>query len=330
MRAARILPHEDGGKVAVVEVPTPTPGPGEVLVQVKASALNRGEILQAGRVLTGEPQPIGVEFAGVVAAVGSEVTQWQPGDRVMGHGNGGQAEYFLAAPLALMRVPETVSWVQAGAFPNVFTTAHDALITNGRLAEGETVLVNAGSSGIALATIEIAKAMGAGAVIATTRSEDKAQQLRDFGVDHVINVSVENQVEAVNAITGDHGVDIIIDSVGGTVFEDNLNSLAVQGRLVNIGRLGSSTSTIDLNVLWLKRLKLIGVTFKTRTEDERVACIQDCARDLLGPLAAGKLRTPIDRTYALDQIADAHAYMATDQHFGKIVLVVDDGEDGQA
>lgn len=324
MRAARTIPHPDGGRVTVVEIPTPTPGPGEVLVKVKASGLNRGEILQAGRVRTGEPQPIGVEFAGVVAAVGSDVVDWREGDRVMGHGGGGQAEYTLASPLALMRVPDTLSWVDAAAFPNVFITAHDALITNGQLRSGETVLVNAASSGIGLAAIEIARAMGAGSVIATSRSPEKVRRLRELGVDCAVDLSTTSQAEAVATCTEGRGVDVVIDSVGGTVFEANLESLAVQGRLVNIGRLGSSTATIDLTTLWRKRLKLIGVTFQTRTEEERIACIQACARDLLEPLAAGRVRPIVDRTFGLDEIAAAHAYMSTDRHFGKIVLRVDD------
>ena len=293
-------------------------------MKVKAAGLNRGEILQTGRARSGEPQPIGVEFAGEVAAVGAGVSQWHTGDRVMGHGTGGQAEYVLAAPGALLRVPDTVSWVEAAAFPNVFITAHDALITNGRLRSGETVLVNAASSGIGLAAIEIARVMGAGRVIATSRSADKVQRLKALGVDCVIDVSSTDQVDAVASCTAGRGVDVIVDSVGGTVFEANLESLAVQGRLVNIGRLGSSSATIDLNALWLKRLKLIGVTFRTRTEEERLACVQACGRDLLAPFAAGALRTIVDRTYRLDEIAAAHDYMKTDRHFGKIVLVVDD------
>ncbi|MEE2061991.1 NAD(P)H-quinone oxidoreductase [Rhodococcus artemisiae] len=324
MRAARAVPHPEGGEVAVLEVPTPTPGPDQVLVKVKAAGLNRGEILQTGRLRTGEPQPIGVEFAGEVAAVGAGVTQWHEGDRVMGHGNGGQAEYASAASRALMRIPDSISWAEAAAFPNVFITAHDALITNGQLQSGETLLVNAASSGIGLASIEIGRALGASRVVATSRSADKVERLKALGVDCAIDVSTTDQADAVADFTAGHGVDVLIDSVGGTTFEANLESLAVQGRLVNIGRLGSSTATIDLNTLWLKRLKLIGVTFRTRTEEERLACVQACARDLLAPFEAGRIRTTIDRTFHLDEIAAAHAYMQTDRHFGKIVLLVDD------
>jgi NADPH:quinone reductase-like Zn-dependent oxidoreductase len=324
MKAVQIFPGSEGGTLQIVDVPTPVPADGEVLVRVRASGLNRGEINMVRRARSGAPIPAGVEFAGEVAALGAGVQDWQPGDRVVGHGTGGQAEYVIANPLALMRIPNALPWTNAAAFPNVFITAHDALVTNGQLKPGETVLVNAASSGIGLAAIQIASALGAGMVIATSRSAAKVQKLKQLGVEHAIDISKQDQVEAVKALTGDRGVDVIIDSVGGTVFEANLNSLAVQGRLINIGRLGSSTATMNLELLWLKRLKLIGVTFRTRTEAERLACVQACARDLLPHLQEDRLQLPIDRTYRLDEVAKAHAYMDTDQHFGKIVLTTDD------
>lgn len=330
MRAARIVPGDTGGEVRVLDVPDPEHAPDQVLVRVVASALNRGEVLQVNRATSGEPAPIGVEFAGVVAAVGSKVSRWRVGDRVMGHGTGGQAEYVVASPLTIARVPDGVAWTAAAAFPNVYMTAHDALATNGRLAPGESVLVNAASSGIGIASIQIARALGAGKVIATTRSAAKAARLTELGVDAVIDTSSGDQVDAVLAATGGRGVDIVIDSVGGTVFEANLASMAVKGRLVNVGRLGSASATIDLNALWLRRLHLIGVTFRTRTEDERVACFTAAVRDLLTPFADGRIAPVIDRTYPITEIAEAHRYLATDQHFGKVVLSVDEAAVGDA
>src|SRR5262249_35074994 len=144
-----------------------------------------------------------------------------------------------------------------------------------------------------------------------------------YGVDTAIDTSRQSQVDEIMKVTGKRGVDVIIDCVGGTVFEANLASLAIKGRLVNIGRLGSSVAQFDITQLWLKRLKLIGVTFRTRSEEERLACVEACARDLLGPLGEGKLRWPIDRTFSLEQLAEAHAYMERDQHCGKIVITID-------
>lgn len=323
MRAALIIPGDKGGHVEIRSVPDLMPAAGQVLVKVRASGLNRGEIGQVKALQAGNPSPIGVEFAGEVAAVGDGVSTWREGDRVMGHGRGGQAQYALADPRALMRVPPNLSWTDAASFLNVFVTAHDAVVTNGQLRAGEAILVNAASSGIGLAAIQIASWLGARPVIATSRSASKIEKLSQYGVDVAIDTSRSSQVEAVMEATSKKGVDVIIDCVGGTVFEANLASLAVKGRLVNIGRLGSSTAQFDMTQLWLKRLKLIGVTFRTRSEEERLVCIEACARNLAAPLAAGKLRWPIDRTFPLEQLAEAHAYMERDQHFGKIVITID-------
>lgn len=299
------------------------PSAGQVLVRVRASGLNRGEIGQVKALQSGSPSPIGVEFAGEVAAVGGDVVTWREGDRVMGHGRGGQAEYALADPRALMRVPSNLSWIEAASFPNVFITGHDAVVTNGHLRPGEAILINAASSGVGLAAIQIASLLGAKPIIATSRSASKIEKLLPYGIDIAVDTSRQPQVDAVMDATSKKGVDVIIDCVGGTVFEANLASLAVKGRLINIGRLGSNTAQFDISQLWLKRLKLIGVTFRTRSEEERLACIEACARDLLAPLAAGKLRWPIDRTFPLEHLAEAHAYMERDQHFGKIVITLD-------
>jgi len=317
------VPGPEGGKVEVQDIPVPVVAAGQVLVRVRAAGLNRGEINQAKELRSGNTITTGVEFAGEIAEVGEGVSGWRKGDRVMGHGRGCQAEYVVADPLALIPVPDGLSWIDAAAFPNVFITAHDALVTNGRLVAGESVLVNGASGGVAMAAIQIASLMGARPVIASSRSAAKLDKISQFGVDVGIDASKDDQVEAVLQATDNKGVDIIIDTVGGPVFEANMKSLAIKGRLVNIARLGSATAQIDLAQLWLKRLQLIGVTFRTRTEQERLECIQACARDMLPFLRAGRVRLPIDRTFAMTDIDAAHAYMKQDQHVGKIVLLVD-------
>jgi len=323
VKAVRVVPGPEGGKVEVQDIPVPVAAAGQVLVRVRAAGLNRGEINQAKELRSGNTITTGVEFAGEIAEVGEGVSGWRKGDRVMGHGRGCQAEYVVADPLALIPVPDGLSWIDAAAFPNVFITAHDALVTNGRLVAGESVLVNGASGGVAMAAIQIASLMGARPVIASSRSAAKLDKISQFGVDVGIDASKDDQVEAVLQATDNKGVDIIIDTVGGPVFEANMKSLAIKGRLVNIARLGSATAQIDLAQLWLKRLQLIGVTFRTRTEQERLECIQACARDMLPFLRAGRVRLPIDRTFAMTDIDAAHAYMKQDQHVGKIVLLVD-------
>ncbi|WP_213958940.1 MULTISPECIES: zinc-binding dehydrogenase [unclassified Variovorax] len=323
MKAVRVIPHPDGGRIEVQEIARPTVGPRQVLVRVRASGLNRGEITQAKDKRSGDAMTVGVEFAGEVAEVGSEVTAWREGDRVMGHGRECQAQYVLADPLAIMPVPSTISWTEAASFPNAFITAHDAVITNGQLQPGESILVNGASGGVAWAALQIASLWQARPVMAMSRSAEKLARLAEFGVDVGIDSSRESQVEKVMSTTEKRGVDVIIDLVGAPVFEANVKSMAVGGRYVNVARLGGREAQLDLEQLWLKRLKLIGVTFRTRSEQERLQCVQACARDMLPFLKEGRVRWAIDSNFALDDIHAAHAYMMQAQHFGKIVLTID-------
>ncbi|SDD45396.1 NADPH2:quinone reductase [Cupriavidus sp. YR651] len=324
MKAARVLPGADGGRLEIQDIPAPKPGPDEVLVRVRASGVNFGEIKYMREHRTGNPMTAGVEFAGEVVGVGDQVRGWREGDRVMGHGRGCHAQYVVAAPLALMPIPDDASWVDAAAFPNVFITAHDALVSNGELKAGDSVYINGASGGVGMAALMTAKALGARLAMVSSRSAEKLERLAAYGADVGIDTSREAQVEAIMAGTDGRGVDLIVDTIGGTVFEDNVRCLAVKGRLVNLARLGGGQfGRIDINLLWMNRLKLIGATFRTRTEAERLACIQACARDLLPHFREGRLRLPIDRTFRMDSIADAYAYIARSQHMGKIVLIAD-------
>jgi NADPH2:quinone reductase len=323
MRAIRVIPHPDGGRIEIQDIPVPEVQAGQVLVRVRASGLNRGEITQARERVSGAPITIGVEFAGEVTAVGAGVQGWKEGDRVMGHGKECQAQFVLADPLALMPMPAGLGWIEAASFPNAFVTAHDAVVTNGQLKKGESILVNAASGGVAWAALQIASLWGAKPVIASSRSAAKLDKVCGYGIDVGIDTSKESLLEGVMRATDKRGVDLIIDMVGGPVFEDNVKALAVGGRLVNIARLGGQTAQIDLSQLWLKRLKLIGVTFRTRTEQERLECVQACARDMLPWLKDGRIRWAIDRTFPLEEIHTAHAYMLKAEHTGKIVLTIE-------
>lgn len=324
MKAARVTANPNGGILSIEEIATPTAGANEVLVRVHATGVNYGETVYMSNHRAGAPMTPGVEFAGEIVEVGAQVTGWRVGDRVMGHGRDCHAEYVLAAPMALMAVPDDVSWIDAAAFPNVFITAHDALVSNANLQAGESVLVTGASGGVGMASIMIAAAMGAKPVMALSRSDEKLQQLREFGVDVGINSANGSIADAVLAATEQRGVDIILDMIGGSSFEEFVRSLAVKGRLVNISRLsGTNMAQLDLSRVWMNRLKIMGVTFRTRTEQERIDCVQACARDLLPHFNAGKLRLPINRTFKLDNLADAYAYIKSGQHLGKIVLTMD-------
>ncbi|MBP0632721.1 MULTISPECIES: zinc-binding dehydrogenase [unclassified Cupriavidus] len=323
MKAAMIISGPQGGHVEIREIPRPTPGPGQVVVQVMASGLNRGELVRVGEAKSGGPILAGIEFAGIVSQVGPDVRGVREGDRVTGHGWGGQSEYVLAEARALIPIPATLSWVEAAAFPNVFISTHDALVTNGEFRAGQSVLVNAATGGMGLAAVQLAAQLGASQVIATSRSAAKLARLREYGATHTIDTSQQDTVQAVKDITDGRGVDVIIDSLGGAVFDTNLKCLAVRGRLVIIARMsGVDTAQVDIKHMWVNRLKVVGTTFRTRTEEERLALIEACARDVLPLLREGRLKMPVDRLFALDDIAQAHAYMATNQHFGKIIVAV--------
>ncbi len=323
MKAAMIVSGSQGGHLEIQQIPRPTPGPGQAVVQVMASGLNRGELIRVREARSGAPILAGIEFAGIVSQVGPDVRGVREGDRVVGHGWGGQSEYVLAEVRALMPIPVTLSWAEAAAFPNVFITAHDALVTNGEFRSGQSVLVNAATGGVGLAAIQLAAQLGASRVIGTSRSAEKLARLREYGATHVIDASQPDMGQAVRDATDGRGVDVIIDSVGGSVFDANLKSMAVRGRLVIIARMsGVETAQVDIKHLWINRLKVIGTTFRTRTEEERLALIEACARDVLPLLREGRLKQPIDSIFALDDIEQAHAHMASDQHFGKIILAV--------
>jgi len=322
MKAVVLLPGPDGADIAVREVPLPVPAAGQVLVQVHAAALNRGELMTRQKLRSGPPQQNGIEFAGVVAELGPGVEAHWQGRRVMGHWRAGQAEYVAVDARLLVPVPERLDWMQAAAWLNVFTTAHDAIVTRAKLRAGESVLINAAGSGIGTAALQIARLIGATPVLGSTRSAARREKLQPFGMQVGIDASTPHWPEAVKEATGGHGVDVVIDSVGPEALAGNLACIALEGRLVSVGRLGAECGEIDMDLLALKRASLIGVTFRTRTLEERAACVQRCADDLLPALTDGRIAPVLDRSFAMDEIAQAHAYLARDSHLGKVVLQV--------
>jgi NADPH2:quinone reductase len=236
--------------------------------------------------------------------------------------SGGYAEYVTVDYRLALPVPERLSWQEAATIPVAYMTEHDALITNARLQAGESVLVNAASSGVGVAALQIARLFGARPILGTGGSPEKLAALAAFGMERGINYQRENVADAVLEATNGNGVDIVIDHVGAPLLQDHMRCMALKGRLIGVGRLGGRSADIDLDLLALKRLRLIGVTFRTRTLDERIAIAQRCATDILPALADGRLRPLIDRTFPLDEALEAQGYMASNAHMGKIVLTL--------
>lgn len=325
MKALFVVPGPEGGVYEFREIPVPTPGSGEVLVAVRAAGTNRGELLARPLLRSdnpaAKPMRTGIEFAGEIVALGEGVRGWTPGDRIMARGPG-YAEYTVVSSRALMRIPDGMSWAEAAAIPNVFVTAHDAIVSNAALKPGESVLVTAGSSGIGTAAIQIVRYLGAKPVLATTRSAAKGDALRALGAHEVIDTSKADWTEAVLTATGQHGIDAIIDQVGGPMLADNIRALAIKGRLVSVGRNAGQVGDCNLDEIARKRASIIGVTFRTRTPEEALVCSERCAADLLGAFTTGALKPVLDRTFPFERITAAHTYMLSDTQIGKIVVTM--------
>jgi NADPH2:quinone reductase len=313
--------------VEVRDVPKPVPEPHQVLVRVRAASLNRADLLvslghQHGKV-GGIGSRIGLECAGEVEAVGSDVTRFKPGDRIMGSTGGSYAEYAVGDGRRLHRIPaNNMSYEQAACMSVVLQTMHNAIVTAGRLKRGETLLIQGASSGVGLMGMQIGKLMGASLVMGTSTNASRRARLADYGCDLALDSSDPKWPEAVKAATGGQGVDLIVDMVSANVANQNLDATKILGRIVNVGRLGGMTGEFNFDLHALKRIDYIGVTNRTRTPAELNEVTRLMRADLWPAVEAGTLSLPIDKTFPLDQVAEALAMMRANQHFGKIVLVV--------
>lgn len=327
MKAIFLVPGPDGGVYEYLEVPTPALKGESVLVRVRAAGVNRGELLARPAFRSSNPAlkpvPAGIEFAGEIVEIGPDAIGWRVNERVMGRASGSYAEYVVVSQLQLMRMPDYLSWAEAASIPNVFVTAHDAIATAAELRSGESVMISAASSGVGTAAIQLARLFGAKPIIATTRSAAKSGQLTELGADLVLEVNKAGWIDQLIAATGKHGVDVIIDNVGGPMLADNIRALAIKGRLVSVGRNAGNIGACDLDQIAFKRARMIGVTFRTRTAQESLECSARFVTSCLDAFLSGALRPVLDRTFSFDNIADAHAYLLSDAQVGKAVLTFD-------
>lgn len=313
--------------VEIRDVAKPSPGPEQVLVRVRASGLNRADVIMASGHMhgtAGGPGTIlGLEFAGEVAEVGSGVKVIKPGDRVMCSGGGGYAEYALADMGRVTPIPaNNMSWIEAATLPIALQTMHNAVVTAGRMKSGERVMIQGASSGVGLMGLQIAKLKGASLVVGTSTNAARRARLAEFGCDLAIDTTDPAWPDQVLAATGGKGIDLTVDQVSNGFMNGNMKAAAVLGRIVNVGRLGGFSGDFDFDLHAAKRIDYIGVTFRTRSVEEVREIVRLWREDLSPAVEAGTLRLPLDRTFPLDQAAAALAHMKANQHFGKIVLEV--------
>ena len=320
-----LLPGADGPRVA--EIPRPSPGPNQVLVRVRAAPLNRADLNMlrgaSHGAVGGGGVPLGLEWAGDIVAVGEAVADWTVGERVMGAGGGAFAAFTLGHAALIHRIPATLGYAEAATLPVAIQTMHDAIVTHGALAAGQSILIQGASSGVGLMGLQIARELGAGLVIGSSTSPDKRARLAGFGADLGVDTGDAGWVDAVLDATGGKGVDVVIDQLAGPLFNDTLRATRIGGRIVNVGRMAGDRAKVDFDLHALRRITYVGVTFRTRSGREVVELVQKARADLGPAIADGRLALPVDSTFPLEEADAAFAKMVANRHFGKIVLTLD-------
>lgn len=306
------------------DVEPPQVGAGQLLVKVHAAGLNRGEFIVGPGPHGGLPQakPIGMEAAGEVVAVGEGVSGFAVGQRVMGRCPGGFAQYGLMSPLETMPMPPSFDWAQAAAIPVTFMVAHDMLVAQGQLKAGEWLMVNGVSSGVGTACVQLAQLLGA-KTIGTSGNAAKLLKLKASGLTEGIATREPNFFERTQAITAGKGVNLMVNTVGGSVLAEALRCLAYQGRLAIVGYVdGCLQAPLNIDTLHAQRLRIFGVSNRHRTPDERQAGVADFVTNYLPRFEQTGVQPLVDRVFPFNQLREAKAYMQSDQQLGKIVLSV--------
>lgn len=324
---AIVITQPGGPEVLVVrDVPSPLPSRGEVRVRVHATAVNRADLLQrmgAYPAPPGAPKDIpGLEYAGEVDALGDDVTELAVGDRVFGLvGGGAYAEQVIVHAREAVRMPANLSFAQAAAIPEAFITAYDAMVTQGRLASGERVLVSAVGSGVGTAAVQLVRALG-GRTLGTARTEDKLARARSLGLDEGIVPEAGSFAAAVLARTNGEGVDLVLELVGGAYVAEDLACMRVKGRIVLVGLMAGAQAELDLGMLLRRRIELCGTVLRARPIEEKIAAARAFERHVVPLFAAGKLVSVVDRTLPLAEAPRAHQLVASNETFGKVVLTI--------
>lgn len=320
--------ERDGKRLSysLIDLPDPVPGPQDVLLRVRAAGLNLVDRFpKTSHFSHTPPSPVpipGVEAAGEVAALGAEVRGFAPGERVMAMVQAGCAELVCVHHSLLMRVPDGMPWTDAAAIPVSFVTAHDALVTNGRLPPGGTLLINGATTAVGLAAMQIARVRGASLVAGTSGSAEKLARLRERGVDFPLLDDGTPVSERILGATQGRGVDVVVDHLGARVLNDTMAATAIGGRIVNVGRFAGTRGEIDLELLAVRRITLIGVTFRTRSLAEHAAAVAAFMRDHAVHLARGEMRPVIDRVFGFDALPEAIERARRREQLGKLVLTV--------
>ncbi|MEE8301552.1 MAG: NAD(P)H-quinone oxidoreductase [Candidatus Tectomicrobia bacterium] len=308
------------------DMPDPVPGPEQLLVRVRATALNRADTMQRRGNYPpppGESDILGLELSGEVEAVGADAQGFAPGDRVFGLvGGGGYAEKALIDYRMAMPIPSEWDFVKAAAVPEVFLTANETLFTLGGLQGGETVLIHAGASGVGTAGIQMAREAGA-RIFVTAGSEEKIARTVELGAEAGINYKQEDFAERIQALTNEAGVELVQDFIGAAYWQRNLRCLKVGGRLVLVGLMGGTEVEVDLGIVMRQRLQIIGSVMRSQPLDNKIAITQRFRDRWLPLLENGAMQPIIDTTFPLADAAAAHQYMEENRNTGKIILVVD-------
>jgi putative PIG3 family NAD(P)H quinone oxidoreductase len=325
MRAIAITRPGGPDVLAIVERPLPEPSRGEVRVRVRATAINRADVLQrmGGYAAPADAPPDipGLEIAGEVDALGPGVERLAIGDRVFGLvGGGGYAEAVVSHERALARIPEGLSFEQAAAIPEAFITAHDAIVGQAGLAGGESLLVHACGSGVGTAAVQLGRALGA-FVIGTARTPDKLARAKALGLDVGIVPDGDTFAAAVKQ-ADPAGAAVVLELVGGKYVDEDLRAIRVQGRIVLVGLLAGARAELDLGLVLRKRARVFGTVLRARPLEEKLAVMRTFEAQVVPLLARGKLVPVIDQVFALDEAAQAHTRMASNVGFGKIILKV--------